>query len=359
MSVENLERELGTEWKAVNDAGKFSEAVRKELSSAISEGNDRLESTDTSLVALGSLARKECVLGSDLDWIVLIDAQADPYHLALTQEIRKKIESVIKELGLAEPSPRGAFGNMVFSHDIIHSIGGEDDTNHNTTIRILLLLESVAIGRSDARNRVLTNILRRYLEEDAFFASGKPKSRAVPRFLLNDIIRYWRIIAVDFASKRRELEGEGWALRNIKLRMSRKLMFMAGVIMCFDCELKHREIFEKALFAGASNAHSLIQLLLTEYVDQTPLDVCARAFLDFGKLDTARDFFDAYDEFLSKLANKEIRDQLKALNYETAAENQEFQSLRTTSHKFQEAALKFFFEDNEEVRKLTQQYGIF
>ncbi len=40
---------------------------------------------------------------------------------------------------------------MAFSHDIIHQIGGQDDTNKNTTQRILLLLESCAIGqRTDA-----------------------------------------------------------------------------------------------------------------------------------------------------------------------------------------------------------------
>jgi hypothetical protein len=359
MSIQDLQKRLGTEWKAINEARKFSQAARKQLISAISGESERLQSTETSLVALGSLARKECVVGSDLDWTVLIDGQADPYHLPLTLKIREKIEPVIKTLNLEKPSPRGLFGNMVFSHDVLHAIGGEDDTNRNTTIRILLLLESVAIGQSDARERVLTNILRRYLEEDAFFASGTPKSRAVPRFLLNDIIRYWRTVAVDFASKRRELAGEGWALRNIKLRMSRKLMFMSGVIMCFDCELKHREIFEKALFAGASNPYSLIQLLLGEYVDQTPMDVCARAFVERGKLETAKDFFDAYDEFLGKLANETIRSQLKTLNYEAAAENDEFQHLRTTSHKFQEAALKFFFCDNDEVKELTEQYGIF
>jgi hypothetical protein len=31
---------------------------------------------------------------------------------------------------------------MIGSHDIVHEIGGEDDTNSNTTRRVLLLLES-------------------------------------------------------------------------------------------------------------------------------------------------------------------------------------------------------------------------
>jgi len=56
-------------------------------------------------------------------------------------------------------------GKLAFSHEIIHQIGGEDDTNSNTTKRILLLLESAPIGRHDASDRVLDSVLSRYILE--------------------------------------------------------------------------------------------------------------------------------------------------------------------------------------------------
>ena len=34
---------------------------------------------------------------------------------------------------------------MAFSHEIVHHIGGQADTNRNTTQRILLLLEATAL----------------------------------------------------------------------------------------------------------------------------------------------------------------------------------------------------------------------
>ncbi len=97
---------------------------------------------------------------------------------------------------------------MVFSHDIVHHIGGEDDTNQNLTRRVLLLLESHALGRDEAHRRVVRHLLNRYLLEDRGFWRGS--GAWIPRFLQNDSARYWRTMAVDFAYKvRRETEGAG------------------------------------------------------------------------------------------------------------------------------------------------------
>lgn len=79
-------------------------------------------------------------------------------------------------------------GNLAFSHEIIHQIGGRDDTNSNTTKRILLLLEGRAAGRHDALDRELNSILERYISEDARFP-GPGAVYRVPRFPVNDFAR--------------------------------------------------------------------------------------------------------------------------------------------------------------------------
>jgi len=63
--------------------------------------------------------------GSDIDWTLLIDGSADPKHY----DLFKKIGSVIEALAPKPEGPEGTFGKMVFSHALIHDIGGEDDTS--------------------------------------------------------------------------------------------------------------------------------------------------------------------------------------------------------------------------------------
>src|ERR1700730_14742317 len=163
--------------------------TRGELDKRLSSEIPGYTSPDTSLVVFGSLARGEWTTGSDLDWTYLIDGGAKSTHLQITQDIQR----VFKQKNLAEPGPTGTFGNMAFSHDIIHQIGGQNDTNKNTTQRILLLLESTPIGeRKEAYERVIRAVIDRYLEEDTHLLTRDSKNYRVPRFLLNDIVRFWR-----------------------------------------------------------------------------------------------------------------------------------------------------------------------
>src|SRR6266436_9827064 len=114
-----------------------AQRIREELDSLLTQELGNYASEDTSLVAFGSLARGEWTAGSDLDWTYLIDGQANSDHLRISQEIRK----AFLKAKLQAPGQTGIFGNMAFSHDIVHQIGGQNDTNRNTTQRILLLLE--------------------------------------------------------------------------------------------------------------------------------------------------------------------------------------------------------------------------
>lgn len=342
---------LGRRWQGIDNARANAAVESRKIQEILSQ--HALVPSDTSFVVFGSLARREWTIGSDVDWTLLVDGQADPNHLAVAQSIKSRFE----EAKLQEPGPTNTFGTLAFSHDIIHQIGGEADTNRNTTQRILLLLESAAIDSPDAYERVIRAVLNRYLDNDVSFLSRSGQQYKVPRFLLNDIVRYWRTLGVDYASKHRERQGQKWALRNAKLRMSRKLIFAAGLLTCFNCYLKPPVELED-LFAIPQHLGPLLSHLRT-YIRMTPVDILADAAASFAKEQTAAQIFDAYDRFLTMMNDGEIRKHLGGLKAQEAHADKVFAKIREISTAFQEGLTRLFLDDDEKLSALTRKYGIF
>jgi predicted nucleotidyltransferase len=309
-----------------------------------------------SLVVFGSLARGEWTSGSDLDWTYLVDGQANSDHLHIAQEIDRVLKKHKDRFPV--PGQTGIFGNLAFSHEIVHQIGGQADTNKNTTQRVLLLLESFAIGREvQAYERVIKAVINRYLEEDNHLLTEDGKAYRVPRFLLNDIVRFWRTMAVDFANKQRDRGGEGWGIRNAKLRMSRKLIFASGLLLCFSCHL------DPELQTTISTEKDVIKLNLVkhirEFVRQSPLEILAKSVQQFSVPDKIQgDLFSSYARFLEILDDKEARERLKSLRAEHSREDAVFRKVKEISSVF-ERSLDYVFFENPKIGPLTRKYGVF
>src|ERR1039457_1162058 len=94
-----------------------SKATMEKLDALLTAKIGKYASEDTSVVVFGSLARGEWTSGSDLDWTYLIDGQANSDHLRIVQAI----QNVLKEdPRFKAPGATETFGNMTFSHDLIH-----------------------------------------------------------------------------------------------------------------------------------------------------------------------------------------------------------------------------------------------
>jgi predicted nucleotidyltransferase len=354
--VEILASKLGQDWRHLAAAQERAVKERGRLQSALGD----LDGADSSIVVFGSLGRDEFTPGSDVDWTLLVDGIADPAHFDTALEIRRRL----KKLEHAPPGREGIFGNLAFSHNLIHQIGGEDDSNSNTTRRILLLVESQVIGRRDAHERTLHNILHRYLYEDRGLWYGSGEFR-VPRFLLNDIVRYWRTMAVDFAYKQRTRGNEGFALRNIKLRISRKLIFISGMLACFSCHLALTPE-ENELFYGSKAVQPVVDHL-QKTLALPPLQLIAKMLLKYEQLwPSALVLFSSYDTFIGILADesalsngKTRRRHLDELPFEELEDDTVFREARELSHRFRDAVHDIFLKSNTELSRLTIEYGVF
>jgi hypothetical protein len=252
-----------------------------------------------------------------------------------------------------QPGATATFGNLAFSHDIVHHIGGQDDSNRNLTLRMLLLLESASLGDDAARQRVLQAILNRYLADDPSWtwrSEGK-----IPRFLLNDAVRFWRTMAVDFADKFHDQIGEKWALRNTKLRFSRKLIFLAAALACFSWTLHPpKKVRDEEQALGIALAH------FSSYFSRPPLEIVADEILLQGvPAKAVQAIFEPYDEFLSILDNEESRKTLTELSRDVAEKSELFQQVRTTSHSFSKGLMTWLYDPKMQVSELVRDYGFF
>jgi hypothetical protein len=326
--------------KARDEAGRTKARMADALADAVPQD-------DASVVVFGSLARNELTFKSDTDWTLLVDGQASDTHADTVLEVGRRIV----QAGGKDPGREGTFGHFAFSHDLLHRIGGINDSNANLTQRMLLVLESGALGPDGTYHRVLRGVLRRYVVEDAGLRSRQER---VPRFLLNDVVRYWRTIAVDAAHKRRDRGAEGWALRTLKLQTSRKLMFSSGMLSCFSCA------FTPAIANAPADAAAdeLIEHVL-RLAARTPLERMAEILLSLGILEPARELLTAYDEFLSVLDSPEEREYLETLPATVSPVEPRWHRIRNIGSEFQAALDQIFFEGETPIPLLTRKYGVF
>ena len=347
--LHQLEKHLRARFPKVRECYERSEMTLAEVAKVLPN-----LPKEVSFVVCGSLARREFCRGGDLDWYLLVDGKADAGHRELEKSVRKALPKAGDGKLFKNPNPTGAFGALVFSHELIHCVGGSADTNANLTRRLLLLLESTEVPAGNPlspRTAVMRAILERYFGQQATFGP----ERFFPRFLLNDIVRLWRTIAVDYAAKLDERGPKGWALRNTKLRFSRKLLFVAGLLLAYECNLFEQDGSQEAAQKGLGDLEQSLSLLRL-----TPLEMLAKAALQL-KLPkaTVRQVVKSYSEFLAILDEDGKRTKLDNLDYEHAGKDPLFQQVRGAGEKFQAALNELFLKSGSPLRELTLKYGVF
>jgi predicted nucleotidyltransferase len=270
-------------------AAEFSARLRAEMQAAL---RAELAPTDElDVIVFGSIARQEASTASDLDWVLAVFKL--PEDIRRTRKLVEAVLRVQKQLKMPDPGRTGMFGAVMSAADIAERIGLEQDTNLNHSRRILLLQESVSVYSEELHERLLSAVLKRYLVDYT-----TPK-KGIPRFLLNDLLRYWRTIAVDYQAKRWESSRPDWGLRYIKLLISRKLAFAGTVASLFLVE----------------NADPNDVSFLLNQVRMPALARLAQLHtkLEVREQEALKEVLAIADEFVGHLEDDSFRDEAKAI----------------------------------------------
>jgi len=277
--------------------------------------SEKFGTEDFCVVADGSYARKEASPESDIDFYIVGNFEPEE-HSEILNSVNECIKTVVHNM----PSVAGPFAAVCSPSDISSNIGGDNDSNSDFTRRILLLLEGDWLF-----NQALFGQIRKSLIDTYVMKGISEKQLAL--FLLNDVIRYYRTVCVDFNYKTIE-SSKPWGIRNIKLVFSRKFLYFCGVLA----------VAETANMTAQEKRDRLVYLL-----DMPPIqrfqEVCGTQFSKTLQI---------YCEFLKEISDPATRDDLKKVPNDRDKHTEKFRHLKNLSFRF----------SHQLMRDLRQTYDV-
>ncbi len=182
------------------------------------------QENDIAIFVAGSLGRMEFGKKSDIDFFII--TESDISNLAKIEVLGGLIH-LNKKLNLPEFSNDGKFLKVHSLEDMIRKTGSPTDDHENLfTTRLLMILESKVIINNELYNRALKKII------DNYFKDKKDRPDFFPIYLLNDIIRYWRTLCLNYEMIRFD-DKKPWRKKNINLKYSRMLTIFATILPLF------------------------------------------------------------------------------------------------------------------------------
>lgn len=268
------------------------------------------------LAAAGSLARKEASEQSDLDLIMVTadDVEVDEAELAAWRD------QLCDDLNIDKPNPNGVFIKSVPYSRLVSTAGYAKEDYGDVAKRVLTVLESQWLFGEDDYHRLIDEVLNCYAED---VRTGPHK---VFLFLLNDIIRFFRALCVNYEHTKSETMDGKWPIRNLKLRHSRVLMYFSmvaalGSLSPVDEPDKIPRLRSLIAMPPLRRLHAAYQLSGDGGFDRVA---------------------ELYDLFLKRMSDPAVRNQLLGLEYGARKESALFEELRINSGELATELARFY-----------------
>ncbi len=283
-----------------------------------------------SVIVAGSYGRMDAHGKSDLDFMIV--------HNGYLTEEESKVE-VVREcagkLGIETPNPEGAFSRPIRLADMVESIGSKDDDLNSTAQRLLILMEGRAIFNPGFFKHIMLTLINRYMK----YVEEEPEKEAL--VLLNDIIRYFRSICINVEFNFWKDDSK-WGIRNVKLGHSRILIYSGLLFLILTSSMLRRD---KLSF-------------LRDNIFLSPIEKVYRAYQMNNDTNFKR-VIGAYDTFLHRLMQDNVRDELRVLDYRMRFTSRNYAELKTNSDFLQAELTRFVLDNRTHWTSQIFEYLIF
>lgn len=178
---------------------------------------------DGAIFAAGSYGRLEAGEKSDLD-VFVVGSTATCGQLTGTR-LLAAIADINDVLEFPCFDEEMRFYKIYTEKDLVENLGKpKDDTENSFTARMLLMLEGRALHGEQRYKELISRVI------DNYFRDNKGKKDFRPLFLLNDLLRYWRTLCLNYEDTRSDSRRK-WRKKNLNLRFSRMTTVFATVLV--------------------------------------------------------------------------------------------------------------------------------
>lgn len=204
----------------------------RELSLRIRRSEEVRPFKNLAVYATGSYARGEASVHSDIDLFFINRRPLETIPDCNINSVRlfSRMIEIAREMNFPKFSNDGAYLKILDSPQILKHLGGpNDDYMNHFTARLLLILESKPVYGKNNYEAVLKSVLDRYFEDYPDHPGDFH-----PTFLVNDIMRFWKTLCLNYENKRNqpardEAKRIAQKVKNLKLKFSRMLTCFGSV----------------------------------------------------------------------------------------------------------------------------------
>jgi hypothetical protein len=208
-------------------------ALRDDLARRLDSDLESAACGKITIYATGSLARLEANAHSDLDAFFYVMGTKENDRLNTVDEVCvfHNVIASSKDTDFPDFSNGGEYLHFQYLDDVVNNIGSrQDDYINGLTSRMLLILESCYLYNEDNYKASKNKVVDRYFAD---FHDHRKEFR--PIFILNDVLRFWRTLCLNYEHGREWRNGDGLDrarghLKNLKLRFSRLLICYSFVV---------------------------------------------------------------------------------------------------------------------------------